>query len=461
MSWTLGELAARCGGALSGDPDVCVEGVSTDSRSLEPGALFVAIRGPNFDGHAFLEQAIGRGAAGLLVSRNGAPTGRTPCIRVDDTIQALGALASEERQRFAGPVVAITGSNGKTTTKEMCASVLAAAGLRVRRSPGNLNNHIGLPISILGLEPEDQALVVELGMNHPGEIDELARIASPDVGAITLVAAAHLGPVGSLEQIARAKGELFDRIRPGGVAVLNADDPQIVAQSPRFAGAQLRFALESDADYRATDLRPQGGAIQFRLETPAGPIEVRLPVPGRHLVADAVCAAACAAATGRLPADPRRPLRAGLEAFRGVPSRLQVRELPRGITLIDDTYNSNPSSTAAALRTLREVAGTRRAIAVLGDMFELGDEAPELHAEVGRSAVRLGTDVLLAVGALSARAAAAARDAGLGEVHEAPDAEGAGAMLGQIAREADVVLVKGSRGMQMERAIRRFEEGSG
>ena len=461
MSWTVGELAGRCGGALTGDPGVRVEGVSIDTRTLEPGALFVAIRGPHFDGHAFLEQAIARGAAGLLVSRNGAPTGPTPTIRVADTIEALGALASVERDRFAGSVVAITGSNGKTTTKEMCASILAAAGLRARRSPGNLNNHIGLPISILGLESRDEALVVELGMNHPGEIDRLARIASPDVGAITQIAAAHLGPVGSLEEIARAKGELFDRIRPGGVAILNADDPKISEQARRFGGTRLRFALEAEAEYRAVDLRPEGSAIHFRLETPAGPLDVHLPVPGRHLVMDAACAAACAAATGRLTDDPREPLRAGLEAFRGVPSRLQVRELPGGITLIDDTYNANPASAEAALRTLREVAGSRRAVAVLGDMFELGDAAAELHAGVGRAASRLGADVLVAVGELSRAAAAAARDGGLREVHEVADADGAGGLLCDLARAGDVLLVKGSRGMQMERAVERFEAGRG
>jgi UDP-N-acetylmuramoyl-tripeptide--D-alanyl-D-alanine ligase len=451
VSWTAGELAARCGGRLEGDARVRVEGVSSDTRTLRRGELFVAIRGETFDGHDFAAEAAAKGAAALLVSR-ALPGAAVPAIVVDDTVAALGRLAREERARFAGPVVAITGSNGKTTTKEMCADVLAAAGLRVRRSPGSLNNSIGLPLSILALEPEDDALVVELGMNHPGEIDALAAIAAPDVGAITLIAATHLGPMGSIEAIARAKGELFDRIRPGGTAVVNADDARVVEQSARFGGRKLRFGYAPDSDLRASEVRAGRDGTRFTLTLPAGSVAVRLAAPGRHLVQNALCAAACAVASGRLGARPLAAIAAGLAAFRGAKQRLALRDAPRGIALLDDTYNSSPASAAAALRTLRDVAGGR-ALAALGDMLELGDAGPALHAEIGRTAAAAQVDVLVCVGELSAHTAAAARAAGVRDVHEAPDAETAGALLRKLARSGDTILVKGSRGMRMERAL--------
>jgi UDP-N-acetylmuramoyl-tripeptide--D-alanyl-D-alanine ligase len=459
VSWTCAQLAARCGGELRGAGDRRLEGISTDTRTLAQGDLFVAIAGPSFDGHDFLAEAVARGAGGVLVSRNGAAHGDVPAIRVPDTIEALAQLARAERAQFTGPVVAITGSNGKTTTKELSAGILEAAGLRVRRTPGSLNNEIGLPLSILGVRPGDDALVLELGMNHPGEIDALARIASPDVGAITLVAAAHLGPVGSIDAIARAKGELFDHLRAGGCAVLNADDPRVMAQAPRFAGRHLRFGLENDAEFRAVALRtatgPHGPGSHFRLLTPHGEVDVTLAAPGRHLVLDALCAAACAVASGALPDDPREVLRSGLARFRGVAQRGVLLQGAHGGLLLDDSYNANPSSAIAAFETLRGLGGAR-AIAVLGDMLELGPAAAELHAEVGRRAGELGLDVLIATGELAAHAAEAARRAGVAEVHEVADAEAAGALLRDLLRAGDAVLVKGSRGMHMERALEQL-----
>ena len=459
MSWSCAELAKRCGGKLLGDGNTRLEGISTDSRSLRPGDLFVAIPGPNFDGHDFVDAAVERGAKALLVSRNGLDSHGVPAIRVADPVEALGALAREERAHFQGPVVAITGSNGKTSTKEMCAEILAAAGLRVRRTPGNLNNAIGLPLSILALQPDDEALVVELGMNREGEIDYLARIASPDVAAVTQVAPAHIGPVGSIEAIARAKGELFDHIRPQGTAVVNADDPEVVAQAARFAGEKLRFGIEAEAEFGAREIGVERSGTRFRLLAPEGDADVRLAVPGRHLVANALCAAASAWASGGLGSAPLPATRAGLERFAGVPGRLTLHEGPRGIALLDDSYNSNPASALASLRTLRELAGDARAIALLGDMFELGEAAPALHADVGRAAAELGIDALIAVGELSRHTAEAAREAGLPEVQEAPDAEAAARLLLELAEPGDAVLVKGSRGMRMERAVGRIAGG--
>ncbi len=453
MSWRLDELGTWCGGTLSGAGDTELRGVSTDTRTLEPGQLFVAISGETYDGHDYLQQATERGAAAVLVSRNGLPIG-VPSLRVPDTVRALGELARGYRESFAGPVLAITGSNGKTTTKELVAEILAAAKLRVRRSPGNLNNQIGLPLSVLALEPRDQALVVELGMNHAGEIDWLASIAQPDVGAITQVAPAHLGPLGSLDAIARAKGELLEHIRATGTAVLNADDEHVMAQRGRFSGAALLFGWSPRADFRA---EPESGGA-FRLCTPLGDERVRPAMPGRHMVEDALCAAAVAHASGLLGERGLAALVTGIEAFRGVPGRLALCEAPGGVAVLDDSYNANPHSVIAALEALDALRGERRAVAVLGDMLELGPDAETLHAEVGRRAAQGRVELLIAVGPLSEQTARAAREAGVPNVVHSDDAEQAIAELRALVRAGDLVLVKGSRGMRMERAVHALLE---
>lgn len=455
MSWTLGELARHCGGRISGSPETRIESVSTDSRTLGRGALFVAIRGETHDGHDHLQDALARGASALLVSSD---SSAGPAIRVDDTVEALGRLARAHRASFSGPVIAITGSNGKTTTKELCANVLEAAGRRVRRTPGNLNNHIGLPLSVLALAPADEVLVVEMGMNHEGEIDHLARIAQPTVGAITNVAPAHLGPLGSLEAIARAKGELFARIRPDGVAVVNADDPNCVAQSARFAGRKLRFGSTAGVEVRGHSVTSEAGAAHYTLECGSGSVGIRMRVPGRHLVEDGLCAAAAALASGALGADPLAAIRGGLEGFSGVPGRVALRESPEGVRVLDDTYNANPHSVARALETLAQLRGSGRAIAVLGDMLELGDETARLHAEVGSEAAAAGVAVLIAVGPLSRETARGARASGLSTSLECDDAETAVELVRKHARPGDVVLVKASRGMRLERVVTRLLE---
>lgn len=455
MSWRLAELGDWCGALPSGGPDLEISGVSTDTRTLAPGQLFVAIRGERYDGHDYLRQAVERGAAALLVARNGLAELGVPALRVDDTVAALGALARGHRQRFTGPVLAITGSNGKTTTKELCAAILGAAGLRVRKTPGNLNNQIGLPLSVLALEPSDQVLVVEMGMNHPGEIDWLASIAEPDVGAITQVAPAHLGPMGSLEAIARAKGELLDHIRPAGCAVLNADDPNVMAQRPRFAGRALLFGFGAQADFRG---EPERAGRAFRLVCPLGDARVTPALPGRHIVEDALCAAAIAHASGLLGERGLDALVAGIEGFRGVPGRLALRESAGGLTVLDDSYNANPHSVRAALDALESVRDGRRTVAVLADMLELGAEAGRLHAEVGRCAAERHVDVLVAVGPLSEATARAARDAGVPDVVHSDDAEDAIRELRGLVRAGDLVLVKGSRSMRMERAVQALLE---
>ena len=458
MTWTAGQLAERCGGTLHGDPGVRVGGVSTDTRKLDRGDLFVAIRGPNFDGHDFARAAAEAGASCLLVSGPVRDDPGLPRIRVADGVEALAKLARAQRDAFGGPVVAITGSNGKTTTREMCAAILEAGGVRVWRSPGNLNNHIGLPLSILGLRDGDEALVVELGMNRAGEIARLCEIARPTVAAITNVAPAHLGPLGSLEAIARAKGEIFEGLDASGTAAVNADDARVAAQAERFAGARLSFGRAAGCDLRATGERAEGARSRFALETPAGPVDLRLGAVGLHLADDALCAAAAAWASGLLGPDPRAALRLGLEGFAGVPGRGGLLSTPEGALLIDDTYNANPHSVDAALRTLAALEGGERRVAVLGDMFELGPGEADLHAGCGRAAAEARVDLLLGVGPLSAHTARAARDAGVGCALHAGDVDEALGELRARLRPGDRVLVKGSRGMRMERVVRALME---
>lgn len=457
MSWTTGEIAALCDGQLQGDPSVRVEGVSTDTRAIGAGDLFAAIAGDRFDGHDFVAEAAARGAVAALVSRIPASAADLPLVLVEDTIAALGRFAARHRERFDGPVVAITGSNGKTTTKEMCSAILEAAGLRVHRTRGNLNNHIGLPITLLGAGSGHDVLVVELGMNHPGEIDAIARIASPTVGAITNVAPAHLGPMGSIEAIARAKGELFDRLRPDGVAIVNVDDAHCVAQSVRFAGRKLHFGAAPRAQIRLHDVEAAPRSVRFALDTPQGATHVAIPRPGLHLAANGACAAAAALATERLGDRALEAIRDGLARFHGTPGRLEPIETARGVLVLDDSYNANPASAKVALRALAAAATKGRAVAVLGDMLELGPDEAALHAEVGRAVAESGVAVLVAVGPRSAHTARAACAAGVPEVVELADSEEAARRVPALVREGDVALVKGSRGMRMERVVAALE----
>ena len=460
MKLRVSDLARFCGGALLGPLDVQVTGVSTDTRTLRPGELFVAIRGPNHDGHDFVEKAVGAGAAALLVCGKTAGGTGVPRVEVPDTVAALGRIAREVRQRFDGPVVAITGSNGKTTTKEMCAEILTALGVRTRRSPGNLNNRIGLPLSLLGLEDGDEALVLELGANHAGEIDELARIADPTVGAITQVAPAHLEGFGSIEGVARAKGELLGRIRTDGTAVLNADDPRVASLAERFGGRVLRFGIQAPAEFRAERVRVDETGTTFSLTTPVGTLEARLPAPGLHLVSLALCASACTFATGHLSEQTLEDLAHGLARFRPAPGRLRVVRSPEGATIVDDSYNANPVSTAAALQTLATLARGGRTLAALGDMLELGGDESALHARVGREAAAAGVDLLVAVGPRSRHTAEGARGAGVPAVHVVADAQEAAALLLGLVGPGDTVLVKGSRGLRMERVVEALLGGS-
>jgi len=448
VKWTGGRLAV-------GRADAVFHGAGIDTRTITRDELFVAIRGERHDAHGFLDQAVAAGATGVVVDEayvaSGAGTPAAAVIVVEDTTRALGALAAGHRAGFGGPVVGITGSNGKTTTKEMCAAILAVRGPTLK-TRGNLNNEFGLPLTLLAREPEQWAAVVELGMNHRGEIARLTAIARPDVGVVTNVGTAHIEFLGSRENIALEKGDLTAGLGPAGVAVLNADDPLVDAQAGRVACRIVRFGHTDRADVRPRDVRfTDEGAFAFVLCTPEGEVAVRVPGLAETTVINALAAAAAAQAAGATLDE----IAKGLERFEGAPGRMRCRRLASGARVIDDTYNANPQSVRSALESLARLKGRGRGIAVLGDMGELGEVAADAHREVGRLAAELGTELLIAIGARAHLVAEGARTGGMdaAKVRTGGEHEQVGAELRAELRPEDWVLVKGSRAMRMERVV--------
>ncbi|HEY8393952.1 MAG TPA: UDP-N-acetylmuramoyl-tripeptide--D-alanyl-D-alanine ligase [Thermaerobacter sp.] len=449
MRLTVQEVAAAVGGrVVAGDPATVVTGAAVDSRRVRPGDLFFALPGRRADGHAFVAAALAAGARAAVVQREvDAPGGAL--IRVADTLAALGELARWlRRQRPDLAVVGITGSLGKTTTKEMTAAVLGRR-FRVLKTEGNYNTEIGLPLTLLGLEPGHEAAVLEMAMRGPGEIARLASIAEPRVGVVTVVAESHLEFLGSLERVAAAKAELVEALPSGGVAVLNADDPRVLAMRERTAARVLTYG-RGDADVQAAAVESLGPAgSRFILRYGGGEVPVHLAVPGPAAVTCALAAAATGVALGL----PLEEIAAGLGQVRPAAMRNEVR--PVGAwTLYIDCYNASPTSTVAALTALREVAGARRAVAILGDMFELGDLAEEGHRRVGRHAARTA-NVLLAVGQWAPAVLEGWREAGgdPGAAAAYPDKAALIADLDRWLRPGDAILIKGSRGMEMERVV--------
>jgi UDP-N-acetylmuramoyl-tripeptide--D-alanyl-D-alanine ligase len=413
----------------------------------------VPLRGERFDGHDFLIQAARRGAAACLVEEvvSGFPV---PVVRVGDTLSALGDLAQGLRREFAGPVVAVTGSSGKTTTKEMLAAILAQTA-RGLKSEGNFNNLIGLPLTLCRLAAEDHWAVLEMGMSARGEIARLAEIAEPTVGIITNVGPAHLESLHGLEGVARAKGELFAALKAGTVAVVNADDEKVAGIPIANGVRRLSFGSSPTAEVRAEGVCVSNGGVTFRLVLPAGTWPVRLALPGRHNVANALAAAAAAVA---LEVSPENIVR-GLEGCRNCPNRMELIRLGEGSVLLEDSYNANPLSVRAALQALDELGGGGRRIAVLGDMLELGAEAASHHREIGTEAARR-SDLLLLLGDWAKETAAGAFSAGMPPERVAVTAshEEAVARLRAWLHAGDRILVKGSRGMRMERVSGALRE---
>lgn len=447
--FTIEEIARATGGEIIGSDALEVTGVSTDSRAVKPGELFVPLRGERFDGHDYIGAALARGVKVFLAGKGWTGRNRVPegaaCVLVADTLKGLGDLAAFHRSRFSIPVVGVTGSNGKTTTKEMIAAILGLTGPGLKTA-GNLNNLIGLPQMLFRLNGEQRWAVLEMGMSEPGEIDRLAGIARPEVGVITNAYPAHLESMGSVEAVARAKGELFLRLPPGGWAVYNADDRLISALHSPEGVSRLGFGLHG-AEITACDIRGEGRrGMSFTLRLPSAEVPVTMRAFGLHNVANALAAAAASHALG-VEAD---VIRAGLAEFTPYEKRFNLEELD-GVVLIDDSYNANPASMEAALRTLAGIREECRAVAVLGDMLELGEGGVQAHRELGRLAAACA-DRLYLLGSMAETVAAGAVENGLPEAqvvvarsHEEILAD----LLGNLGN-GEYILVKGSRGMRME-----------
>lgn len=448
----LSQIAQMAGGLLSaGDGTVVIDKVSTDSRTIKHGELFVALRGENFDGHRFVEVVAATGAAGAIVESDW--KGNVPqnfaLIRAKETLLAYQQLAANYRKSLKLNVVAITGSNGKTSTKDFAAAVLARR-FRVTKTQGNFNNHVGLPRTILEATSQDEVAVWEIGMNHPGEIAVLSKIAAPDVGIITNIGVAHIEFMGSRERIAEEKGALAEAVGAEGTLILNADDSFSEGIAARARGKVI-LAGTTAGTIRASEVNQSGGATDFTILEGAHRCRAQLPVPGLHMVQNALFAVAA----GRVFGLSLEDCAAGLVAAPLTKARLQVKEI-RGVQFLDDSYNANPDSMKAALRTLVELDAEGQRIAVLGEMRELGDESERGHREVGEIAAALKVDHLIAIGNVAASISDAAKRAGLENSSTVASTAEAAGLLVELAAPGDLILIKGSRLARTEQVIEAF-----
>ncbi len=428
--------------------------IHTDTRTLEAGDWFLALRGENFDGHAFLETAAAAGCAGVIVDTPPQDWVRGVLV-VPDTLRALQDCAAAVRDRVDGSVVAVTGSAGKTTTRAMIESVLQSVG-PVHATAGNFNNHVGLPLTLLAMPAEARVLVLEMGMSGPGEIRRLQEIARPNVRLITNVSLAHTEGVGDLAGVAACKQELFDGASPSDLLVVNADDPWVSAMPRPDETRLLLYGSSQDCDARLlkAHVDPDSFVTRATLKLPSGVIEVELAAPGRHVALDACAAAGVAHALG---VDPLSIVQ-GLASWAPVGMRMRVERLADGVVVLNDSYNANPASTTAALQALCASGGSRH-IALLGDMLELGSAEGEAHEDIVRKASSLGLALLGLVGPRYGNQVGLAQELGGGEVLAAEDAASLGELVQGRLLPGDVVLLKGSRGMRMERVLDRLRGG--
>ncbi|MDF2874892.1 MAG: murF [Sporomusa sp.] len=446
---TEGRLTSAAGGKF-------FRGISTDTRTAQPGNLFIALEGERFDGHEFIAQAAGKGAVGVIVSRPVAVPENVTVIEVKDTLVALQALARFHRKRYHIPVVAVTGSNGKTTTKDMLAAVLASR-FSVLKTEANFNNEIGLPLTLLKLEPGHEAAVVEMGMRACGEIHELTEIALPTVGVVTNVGETHMEILGSIENIAAAKSELVVAIAHDDLVVLNADDPHVRAMQKRAQGRVVLYGLSPEAAVRAENISARENnelITTFDCCSPRGSFPVILHTVGVHNVYNALAAIAVGLELGLQPND----VKLGISNFIPGAMRLEIKKYG-DYTVINDVYNASPLSMAAALNTLSDISKGRK-IAVLGDMLELGDAAVEAHRRIGQQAAEQGVDIVLTVGELSKHIVDAAAEHGVKITHAFTSHKEAIAALHCLMKPGDYILLKGSRGMKMEIMLEAFASTS-
>lgn len=450
---SLAQVLEATGGRLVRGPDSAnFDRLVTDSREVTAGSLFVALKGEQLDGHLFIPQAVERGAAGILCERAPDDVAGPSVVEVANTRQALVDMTAQRLRRQPVPIVAITGSAGKTTTKELIAHVLGRR-LRVHKSEGNLNTYTGIPMTVFQMNPADRVLVLEYAMSRAGEIRELTRAAPPNIGVVLNVGLAHVGLLGSIEAVAAAKRELIEGLAPDGLAVLNADDPRVRAMASASTRVSF-YGLGNEAQVRAERIRLHGleGSV-FNLHTPRGSSEVYLRLPGQHSVVNALAAAAVALEFGFDAAA----IASALHGFNPPSRRMNIVTGRKGAIVIDDSYNASPGSMEAALEVLRLAPEGALRVAVLGDMLELGDHAPGAHAEVGSLAGQTA-DFLIAIGDQAKTTVDSARRAGLAQDRAivVESAEQAVAALEPLLGPKTRVLVKGSRGMRLERVVERI-----
>jgi UDP-N-acetylmuramoyl-tripeptide--D-alanyl-D-alanine ligase len=444
MMRTVKHFAALCGGRYSG-PDLAWTAVNNDTRTLAPGQIYIALRGARFDGNEFLAAAAAAGAVAAVVDRP-VTSPPLPVIEVDDGHAALTRAAAGWRAQFAAPVVGVAGSNGKTTVKELTAAILARRG-ECLATRGNLNNHIGVPLTLLRLTGSEHSAVIEIGANHPGEVAALVKVARPTVGLITNAGAEHLEGFGDLDGVARAEGEMVAGLAPDGVAIINADDPYAGLWRDMTRASVCTFGVDQPADFRAVEIQQElgeaGFRTSFRLQAPQGERAVTLSVGGRHNVRNAVCASAAAMAAGASLDH----VAAGLAAMQPVGGRLRPVRTRQGAQLLDDSYNANPSSMQAGIDVLAALPGEHWF--VMGDMGELGEQARASHVQVGEYARRHGVHRLFATGPLSALAA----EAFGADARWFADAEALARAVDAELTAAVTLLVKGSRSSRLERVV--------
>jgi UDP-N-acetylmuramoyl-tripeptide--D-alanyl-D-alanine ligase len=456
MTFSVDEVLKATGGTLfQGSGNASFSGISTDSRTIAEGELFIALRGARFDGHHFAQEVLEKRAGGVVIDEDKVGDIRwngyqsRAVITVKDTLRALGDLARERRRRYQTPVIALTGSNGKTTTKEMISACLETT-FPILKTKGNLNNLIGLPLTLLKLTEKERVVVLEMGMNVPGEIQRLTEIAEPDVGLITNIEKVHLEGMGTLERIKEEKGELFRRMKKDGTILVNQDDPRVIELASEFLGQKITYGIRHPSDVMAKEIRLRGGEGTFFILMMEGEtMEIVLPLLGKHFVPNALSAIAVSTLFG----IELEKIKEALEHLQPSPMRMEVIRLKDGITLINDAYNANPRSMELALEILSTMKEKGRAIAVLGDMLELGDFSVEAHQWLGERIGKLAIDFLLALGEEAPVVVASSIRHGLDPerarvVESHPEAV---SILKKVIQEGDWVLVKGSRRMEMEK----------
>jgi UDP-N-acetylmuramoyl-tripeptide--D-alanyl-D-alanine ligase len=466
IPWSAEEmLQAIRGKFMCGDLHRRFMKASIDSRKISQDDFFVAIIGEVHDGHSFAANVVDQGVRGLIINRNKAEQlpiktwekKEVTCIAVEDTTRALGDLAAFHRNRTNVSVIAITGSNGKTTTRQLITAV-AAQKYRTLATIGNFNNQIGLPLTLLNLEPDHQWAVVELGTNNPGEIARLSQICSPNVAVITNIGPAHLEGLGSIDGVMREKGDLLANLRPSGKAVLNADDPRVMQLAQRTKNDVLLFGVSDEATIRAEAIMEKDQELSFTLVLAEERLSIELTTPGQFMVSNALAAAAVGFLLGVSPAK----IKTGLKEFKPVPGRMNILKLSNGINIIDDTYNANPDSMKAAIETLKTLSAANREILVVGDMLELGTQAKWLHKKIGAVAARSGIKRLYACGEFATTVAAGAQDEGMQSVNTITGTrEEIGESLRGWLQPGDWVLIKGSRGMAMEKIVQELKDWGG